>query len=232
MAANRYTVWVNKRGRRFIDEGGSLGPGESWNAINLQPDKVSYTIFDDGIRKIVEEGLPGAPATTQKHARRGGGTMITRGTFPGLAEDLRKEAAKTGGIKISDSLDEIANWIGADPEILKAEIEEYNTYCKQGRDEIFTKDKECLIPLNQPPYYAMRCSVRVGETLGGIKVNERMEILNNKGMPIPGAYVAGVLADGFEPEDYCREVAGTAMGFAINSGRIAGENAAEYIKKG
>ena len=75
----------------------------------------------------------------------------------------------------------------------------------------------------------MRCSVRVGETLGGIKVNEYMEILDTKENIIPGAYAAGVIADGFEPEDYCREVAGCAMGFAINSGRIAGESAAKYV---
>jgi fumarate reductase flavoprotein subunit len=228
MAMNPCTIWVNKRGRRFIDEAGSLGTGVSGNAILLQPDKVMYTVFDDEIRKIVEEGRPGLTAPPQKHAKRGGGTMISNGTHPGLKEELQKETRK-GGVKISDSWDEIAKWIGADPKALKAEIDEYNSYCDKGHDDIFTKEKKYLQPLRKAPYYAMKCYARVGETLGGIKVNERMEVLDKKENTIPGVYAAGVIADGFEPEDYNREIPGCAMGFAVNSGRIAGESAARFI---
>jgi len=74
----------------------------------------------------------------------------------------------------------------------------------------------------------MRCFARVGETLGGVIVNEYMEILNTEGKVIPGAYVAGVLADGFQGQTYCTELSGSAMSFAVNSGRIAGESAAKY----
>jgi hypothetical protein len=51
-----------------------------------------------------------------------------------------------------------------------------------------------------------------------------MEVLDTRGDVIPGAYVAGVLVDGFTPETNCV----SPMGFAVNSGRIAGENAARY----
>ncbi len=228
MAMNPCTIWVNKWGRRFIDEGGSLGTGVSGNAILLQPDKVTHTVFDDEIRRIVEEGRPGLTEAPQRHAKRGGGTMISQGKHPGLKEELQKEANKTGGLKVADSWGEIAQWIGADPKALKAEIDEYNSFCDKGRDEIFTKDPKYLVPLRKPPYYAMRCYARVGETLGGIKVNEHMEVLDTQGNIIPGVYAAGVIADGFEPEDYNREVPGCAMGFAVNSGRIAGESAAKF----
>ena len=39
----------------------------------------------------------------------------------------------------------------------------------------------------------------------------------------------GVIADGLQSEMYCSELSGSAFGFAINSGRIAAENAARYI---
>ncbi len=228
MVMNPCAIWMNKRGRRFIDEGGSLGTGVNGNAILLQPDKATYTVFDDEIRKIVEEGRPGLTAAPQRHAKRGGGTMISQGAYPGLKEELQKEANKTGGLKIADSWDELAEWIGADPKVLKAEIDEYNSFCDKGHDEIFTKDKKYLAPLRKPPYYAMRCYARVGETLGGIKVNEHMEVLDTQGKIIPGVYAAGVIADGFEPEDYNREIPGCAMGFAVNSGCIAGKSAAKF----
>ena len=230
MVMNQKTIWVNKRGRRFTDEAGSLGMGVYGNSILMQPDKVMYSVFDDEIRRDVEEGLSLKNSMVQvKHAKPGGGTTLTDGKYPGLAEKLRKEAEKTDKVKISDSWDDIAQWIGAKPEVLKSEIKEYNGFCDKGYDEVFTKDKEHLAPLRKPPFYALRCECRVGETLGGIKVNEHMEILNPEDEAIPGAYAAGVIADGFEPEDYCREMPGCAMGFAVNSCRIAGRQAARFV---
>jgi fumarate reductase flavoprotein subunit len=225
MAMNHSTIWVNQRGRRFTDEGGSLGVMVNGNAILKQPGKISYTLFDDEIRRSVEEGPPGPAGKGERHAGRGG-TVIDTGKYPGLATELQKEAAKGGGVKIADTWDEIARWIGARPAVLKAEIEAYNGFCRRGQDAVFTKDRPYLKPLRKAPYYAMRCVTRVGETLGGIKVDEHMAVLDKEGDPIPGVYAAGVIADGFEPEDYCRELGGSAMGFAVNSGRIAGESAA------
>jgi fumarate reductase flavoprotein subunit len=228
MGGSRSGIWVNQRGRRYTDEGGSFGANN--NAFFRQPGKVSYTLFDDAIRKDVEEGhSPMMMGRGNRHAKDDG-TFIATGDFPGLADDLKKEAEKTGRIKIADSWDEIATWIGCNPETLKAEIAEYNSFCDKGCDETFTKEKEHLKPLRQPPFYAMRCDARVGETLGGIIVSDRMEVLDKEANVIPGAYVAGVLADGFEPEDYNHGVlGGSAMGFAVNSGRIAGRNAAKFV---
>ncbi|OGO21685.1 MAG: hypothetical protein A2144_13650, partial [Chloroflexi bacterium RBG_16_50_9] len=229
MAMHPCAVWVNNRGRRFIDEAG-YGSMVVGNAIILQPDKVMYSLFDDELRKNVEEGRSVSAGRPRKQAGRGGGTIevAPEKGLPGLAEELQKHA-KGGDTKTAASWDGIAKWIGADPEILKAEINEYNSYCEQGHDEIFAKDRKYLQPLRNPPYYAMRCYARVGETLGGIKVNENMEILDKQLKVIPGAYAAGVIADGCQGQTYCMDVPGSAMGFAVNSGRIAGENAAKYV---
>ena len=58
-----------------------------------------------------------------------------------------------------------------------------------------------------------------------------MEVLDTQGEVIPGVYVAGVLADGCQGQTYCMDVGGSAMGFAVNSGRIAGESAAEFVSR-
>jgi len=67
--------------------------------------------------------------------------------------------------------------------------------------------------------------------MGGIKINEHMEVLDKKECPIPGLFAAGVSAGGWAPDTYCVVLPGTAFGFALNSGRIAGENAAGYAQK-
>jgi len=56
-----------------------------------------------------------------------------------------------------------------------------------------------------------------------------MEILDEQDNPIPGLYVGGIDAGGWQSETYCAELAGSTFSFAINSGRIAGENAAQYV---
>jgi hypothetical protein len=38
-----------------------------------------------------------------------------------------------------------------------------------------------------------------------------------------------VITSGWQPETYCSDLSGSAFGYAINSGRIAGENAAEFL---
>ena len=142
---------------------------------------------------------------------------------------LTKGGSIKGTAKISGSWDEIAEWIGATPDTLKTTVDEYNGYCDRGYDEVFAKDRRFLTPLRTPPYYAMRCYPGCLGTIGGIKINHRMEVLDSQRRPIPGLYAGGVDTGGWESETYCGVLAGSAFGFALNSGRIAAENAIEYM---
>ena len=151
--------------------------------------------------------------------------------LPGGARRLPGGAqAEKDLVKISDSWDEIADWIGADPKVLKATVDEYNAACDHGYDPIFAKDRKYLLPLRTPPYYVIRWHVHFPNTIGGIKVNEHMEVLDKQDTPIPGVYATGVDVGGWESETYCIQLSGSAFGFAVNSGRIAGENAVKFIE--
>jgi fumarate reductase flavoprotein subunit len=123
----------------------------------------------------------------------------------------------------------MSGWIGADTAVLKATVAAYNTAADQGLDTLFAKDSKYLLPLRTPPYYAIKWGVSFLNTIGGIKINERTEVLDKKDNPIPGLYAAGVDTGGWETETYCMRLPGHAFGFTINSGRIAGEEAAAYI---
>jgi fumarate reductase flavoprotein subunit len=65
--------------------------------------------------------------------------------------------------------------------------------------------------------------------MGGIKINHRMEVLDKEGDAIPGLYAVGADTGGWESDTYCAVLAGSAFGFAMNSGRIAAENASDYV---
>jgi fumarate reductase flavoprotein subunit len=216
-------VWVNKKGRRFIDETASFNYYESVNALIQQPECVSFALFDAGVvRSISDNGLSNVPSGFEFGERQ-------RNRLPGGLEKVLKAQADKGVIKISGSWDEIADWIGANRAVMKATIEEYNADCDRGYDAVFAKDRIYLRPLRTPPYYAIKSGATMLNTIGGIKVNENMEVLDKNYNPIPGLFAAGVDVGGWSSDTYCADLPGTAFGFAINSGRIAGENASKYI---
>ena len=67
-------------------------------------------------------------------------------------------------------------------------------------------------------------------TIGGIKINHHMEVLDSEDNNIPGLYAAGIDTGGWQSRTYCRILAGSTLGFAINSGRIAAENAVNLLR--
>ncbi|MFC1941720.1 FAD-dependent oxidoreductase [Chloroflexota bacterium] len=215
------TLWVNKRGERFVDETITFVRHAAANPVMRQPDSVSYTLFDD---KIVQEAIEKGPVTA--------GLRYTAPTTP--LTKLRKEIQiaadiKENIVKISDSWDEIAGWMGASPEVIKATVDEYNSSCDKGYDDIFVKEKKYLQALRTPPYYAVKCHPSFSTTIGGIKIDHHMQVLGKNDEPVHGLYATGDAAGGWEHDTYNLEVSGFPYGFAVNSGRIAGESAANYV---
>jgi fumarate reductase flavoprotein subunit len=217
VAMEPQTIWVNRKGQRFVDEAVGFTWPEAANALNRQPGRISYTFFDEEIKRgFMEEGL------VKGYSTRPPLTKLTK-----LGALLQKEAVK-GEVKIADSLEEIAQWMGVPPKTLQETVDEYNLACDKGYDDLLFKERRFLKPLRVPPYYAVKCYQGFLGTLGGIKINERMEVVDGQDNPIPGLYAAGAGTGGWESDTYCLELSGSAFGFAINSGRIAGESAVRH----
>jgi fumarate reductase flavoprotein subunit len=131
---------------------------------------------------------------------------------------------------VADTLDELAAKTGINAENLKKTVEEYNGFCEKGFDPFFNKKQEFLRPIKTPKFYAARFFPSAYGSLGGIKINHKTEVLDKKWEVIPGLYAVGTDACTIYGDSYVFVLPGNTMGFAINSGRIAGENAAEYSK--
>jgi len=210
------TIWVNTRGERFVDEG---NPPRFAHLLFRQPGKVAFSIFDDKLLQTVpQEGIMGGAPDP------GAVDMVA----------LRKEVRETAGAKnpdiyMSDTVEGIASYIGADPAVLRATLDEYNSFCDHGKDESLNKNTGFLKPLRTPPYYAGRIQAGIVEAIGPVRINERTEVLDKQGKPIPGFYAAGAITSGWCGHDY--HIFGSNLGFGTTAGRIAGENAAKYIAK-
>lgn len=223
-----YTVWINKKGERFTDE--SLPYfAETANCVFRQPGRCSYTLFDTGIKQrlLTSEISPLEALLINQTVGWQTENWQTKDWTDKVEKDLDTYAVK-GKIKISDSLEDIAGFIGAPPEVLKQEIELYNTCCDKGHDPVFAKDRRFLQPLRTPPYYAVQAGIKIMATHGGPKINQRMEVLNHEDDPIPGLFAAGVETGCTDSNSYDSQLTGHSFGFSVVSGRIAGESAADY----
>lgn len=220
-----HVLLVNKHGERYGDE--SVTPHFLTLASNMlarQPDQICFALMDE---KIKQDMIQNRESASGQEKDQGGGVAW----LDQLDHDLQKDATNTDKKTtiISDSWDEIAEWIGAKPEVLKATIERYNSFCDNGYDADFIKEPNYLLPLRTPPYYAIIGQQGFDCTAGGIKINHRMEVINKQHNVIPGLYAVGDNAGSWAPEDYPITHPGTSLGFAYTSGYLAGENAAKYV---
>jgi fumarate reductase flavoprotein subunit len=213
-------LMVNLQGERFINEGIMGNTTFTGNAINRQKERCAFIIFDEATLEYYENhGLD----MVAPHIR----VMYVED----IAEDIRKSVA--GGNEhafVADSLEELAAQTGIDRDGLLATVAEYNQACTAGRDGLFHKDYRYLRPVAGPRFYAGRLLPSGYGSLGGIKINYRTEVLDEDRQAIPGLYAAGTDANSIYGDSYVFVLPGNTMGFAVNSGRIAGENAAAYAR--
>jgi fumarate reductase flavoprotein subunit len=120
--------------------------------------------------------------------------------------------------------------MGVDPAVLTATVEEYNRVCASGRDTVFFKDSENLIPLVGPRYYAIKVYGIFGQAEGPLAANWKGEILDQDSHPIPGLYGAGGAISDLNGRVYTHICAGSRSMFGLVSGQICGEVIPEYIK--
>ncbi len=215
-------LYVDARGRRFCDESVAFCDTHSGNAnARFGGDGFTFSVFDESIlERVLEVGVD-----------RGLSIHIPPGYKP---KNVRKELAAigTGSAEVfaAGTVEELARLVDMDPGTLRATVEEYNAHCAKGHDGLFAKPAKFLRPLVGPRFYAAKARTVCLGTMGGIKINENMEVVDKKGAVIPGLYAGGYDAGGMFGDSYpIRESSGLSSAFAINSGRIAGRNALRYI---
>lgn len=217
-------LFVNQRGERFCDESIAFYETSVGNANARFKEGYTYSIFDESIKQeIIEKGTV-----------KSQGQDKPPGTRPVDFDEELKSALEKGSeeIFVADSVEELAEQIGIDPVVFKATVDEYNNFCEKGHDDLFAKDPRYLRPLKGPKFYAVKARTIFLGTLGGIKVNHRMEVMDKNGDIIPGLYAGGFDAGGMYGDSYSiRKSSGASSAFAINSGRIAGKNALKYLGK-
>ena len=201
-----YGIMVNQNGERFVDEGEDFivfTYAKYGKEILRQPGSVAYQIYDAK-------------------------------TIPLLRPEYQDaERAE------SDSLEELAEEldIGVDAflktvEEFNAAIDETNPFVTYKTDERRTNglnpDKtNWAQSIDMPPYHAYAVVCGLTMTYGGLKTNEKTQVIDSSDHQVPGLYAVGEITGGFFYHNY-PSATGLTRGAVM--GRIAGSEATTYSK--
>lgn len=218
-AARQPHLWLNPRGERFCDESIIFQWPFAGNALERQGGTM-FVVFDQGTLDYM-----------QNHGIDVGvGVMVPVTTkLVKFGEDFAR-GEKNGVAFKAATLDELAQKTKMDPAALKAAVDKYNAHYTIRHDTEFAKDAKFIQPVKTGPFYAVKSVATSLGTLGGVKVNEKFEAVTKEDKAVPGLYVVGNDAGGMYGDSYDLLMAGSTIAFAVNSGRIAAENIAKYVK--
>jgi fumarate reductase flavoprotein subunit len=197
---------VNMEGVRFMDE--DLPWAYEANQIMNQTDQVGWKVWD---AKWPEE----APAFSSQCCK----AWVNHD--PALVEEM----LKNGHILQADTLEELAEKMGVPVDTFVATAKRYTEMAKKGHDDDYYKHPLRLTTLEKPPYYACQIAAVMLVTLGGLSINEKMQVLDTNKQVVPGLYAAGNASGNFFFDEYVTTVPGTSHSRAITFGRLAAQNA-------
>ncbi len=213
---------INIRGERIMNEELLEHTSYASNVIDIQPERKVYSILDKRILAIYRKKGVDVPNDMTKAF----GNIIDYfdDMMPKANEDVPEFMI------IADSVEELAERIGCPLQNLRSTLEEYHDLCEDKYDSVFGKPRKYLRPLDNPPYYAAAVSIGAYGSLGGILTDSDLRVLTEDHEVIGGLYGAGSDVNDIYDGSYVFTFPGNTMGFALNSGRIAGENAASYVQ--
>lgn len=187
-------IFVNSEGKRFVNEGERRDV--MTEALFDQEDAMMWTIVD-------QHSYP---------------TGDTKNNFNETIDEL----IEAGRAYKGDTLEELAEQIGVDPENLVATVEEFNQAVEGEIEDPFGRtlfDNK----LDTAPFYAAARKPTVHHTMGGLQINKAAQVLNEAGEPIEGLFAAGEVTGGIHGSN---RLGGNALADIMVYGRIAGANAA------
>ncbi|MBA4347661.1 MAG: flavocytochrome c [Clostridiales bacterium] len=135
-----------------------------------------------------------------------------------------EKCLKKGVVKSFDSIESLAEEYSIPIDSLKHTIELFNQDIQTGKDSLFDKPiLEDAPKIQNPPFFAMRLWPKVHFTMGGVGINERAEVLDRDGRPIPHLFAAGEVTGGVHGAS---RLGSCSITDCLVFGKIAGKNAA------
>ncbi len=134
---------------------------------------------------------------------------------------------KQGFVKKSESIEGLAKEIDMDPKTLNDTVATWNKAVADKKDSEFNRETGMDHGLAQSDFYAIKIAPGIHYTMGGVKINDKTEVLDKEGKAITGLYASGELTGGLHGEN---RIGGNSVGDIIVFGRQSGKQAAAFVK--
>jgi len=199
-----FSVVVNKQGQRFYDEGQDVWPKRYaiWGRlVAQQPDQLAYSIIDSRSERLFMPSI-----------------------FPAIK---------------ADTVGELATRLGLDPDAVEATVSQFNAACQPGTfdssrlDGLHTAGLDIdktnwARPIAEPPFMGYPLRPGITFTYLGVKVNDQAQVIMEDGRPAANLFASGeIMAGSILGKGY---LAGFGMAIGTVFGRIAGREAAKYVR--
>ena len=145
--------------------------------------------------------------------------------MPKLANDWKSYERTGAPVYKADTIKELAEKAGLDPEKLVKVINDYNKAVKDGTRDKLTppntlKDPRLVV---KAPFYAVPFQGGMTATFGGPLINTRAQVLDSENQPVAGLFAVGNAAGGLFYDDY-------VGGAQLTSAAVFGMAAADFMK--
>ncbi len=212
-----HSILVNREGKRFVNE------SANYNDMS----KAFFHLDENGVGF---RNLPAWAIVDSQYRERYSLQSLPPGELD--PEWLMKD----------DTLEGLAHKIGVDPEGLKATVERFNGFVRDGRDLDFkrgdskydryvgdiTRPLPNLGRIENAPFYATQMFPGTLGTKGGPRTNKDGQVIDVMDKIIPGLYAAGNAAAPVSGPGYYG--GGTPIGIGMTFGYLAGIHAANEAK--
>ena len=196
---SEHGVLLNLEGRRFCDE--TLGDHLSTLRVLEQPEARALLVTD---QRVHDEWML-APYVEGVEPLDKFALAYRRGARAAIAEDV-------------DEFEALPEEWGYPGLAARDALHEFNRQCADGR---LSPSRELdAAPLLSPPYYVIEVIPAITFTFGGLRIDERARVLDDRGEPVPGLLAAGADAGGVFHQAYAGGLA-TALAFGLEAARTA-----------
>lgn len=155
-------------------------------------------------------------------------SAIERGYFTQDELNQWEEENGTGETVFAhgDTLADVAAAVGMDADGLQKTFDAVQKFVTDGNDADFGRTFTKALSTDGPYYLVEQC-LRYSTTMGGVKINDNLQVMNTEGQPIEGLYAAGEFVGGVFGEHFPPSA---GVGWAITSGYLAGDAIAAALK--
>ena len=200
-------IVLNAEGDRFVDEGEDFRNftyAKFGKEVIKQPNQIGWQIFDHKVRHMLY------PEYDVKSA-----TMVKANSI----EELLSKISTINSQKALKTINEYN-------EAVKDEIK-YDPTIKDGKctEGLKINKTNWANKIDKPPFYAYGVTCGITFTFGGLRINEKCQVLNKVMKPIKGLYAAGEMIGGIF---YFNYPGGSGLTSGAVFGKIAGRSAAKF----